>query len=277
MCRLLEVSRSSYYNWLKYPVGKRLERSQELDQQIKAVYFKAKGRYGSPRIAEELNRSGIRVSRPTVAKHMKQMGIKSKFSRKYIVTTDSSHKESVAENILNRDFAALSAREKCVSDITYLPTKDGFLYLTIVMDLFNRDIIGWTLSSNMTARDTVISAVNKAAQNGGFQQNMIFHSDRGVQYAAKATVNTLNSYGVIQSMSRKGDCWDNAVAESFFKSLKTEMIYGYKIMDKKRMRTAVFEYIEIWYRKQRRHSYLGYKTINEFNQVNLKQFFKPVA
>lgn len=126
MCRLLEVSRSSYYNWLQHPIGKRLKRSQELDEQIKAIYFKAKGRYGSPRITEVLNQSGIRVSRPTVAKHMKHMGIKSKFSRKYIITTDSSHKEPVAENIFNRDFAAISTREKCVSDIMYLPTKDRF-------------------------------------------------------------------------------------------------------------------------------------------------------
>ena len=159
---------------------------------------------------------------------------------------------------------------KCVSDITYLP----FLYLTIVMDLFNRDIIGWSLSSNMTAQNTVIAALNKAAKNTLFQDRMIFHSDRGVQYAALATVNTLNSYNIVQSMSRKGNCWDSAVAESLFKSLKTELIYGSKLRNKQQMKTAIFEYLKIWYRKQRRDSYLGYQTIIEFNKKYNKQIFK---
>lgn len=277
MCRVFKVSRSSYYYWLKYPIGKRSQQVKEMENQIQNVYFKAKGCYGSPRIKEELCKSGTDVSLPTVAKYMKRMGLKSKYSRKYKATTDSSHKEPVAENILNRDFTSFSPSRKCVSDITYLPTKDGFLYLTIVMDLFNRDITGWTLSSNMTAQDTVIAAINKAAANSPFQEHMIFHSDRGVQYAAKATVNTLKSYKIIQSMSRKGNCWDNAVAESFFKSLKIELLYGYKLMDKKQMRLAIFEYIEVWYRKQRRHSYLNYQTIEEFNENYRKQNIKYVA
>lgn len=145
------------------------------------------------------------------------------------------------------------------------------------MDLFNRDILGWTLSSNMKAQDTVIAAINKAAVNCPFQNGMIFHSDRGVQYAAQATVNTLKSYEVIQSMSRKANCWDNAVAEAFFKSLKMELIYGNKLMNKNQMRAAIFEYIEIWYRKQRRHSYLDYMTIEEFNEQYKKQNIKNIA
>lgn len=277
MCRVFKVSRSSYYYWLKYPIGKRSQQIKEMEDRIQAVYFKTKGRYGSPRIREELCKSGSDVSLPTVAKYMKRMGLKSKYSRKYKPTIDSSYKESVADNILNRDFSSFSPSSKCVSDITYLPTKDGFLYLTIVMDLFNRDITGWTLSSNMTAQDTVIAAINKAVANSPFQENMIFHSDRGVQYAAKATVNTLKSYNLIQSMSRKGNCWDNAVAESFFKSLKTELLYGYKLMDKKQMGLAIFEYIEVWYRKQRRHSYLNYQTIEEFNEQYRIQNLKNIA
>ena len=277
MCRVLKVSRSSYYYWLKEPRSQRKEHVKILKDKIQTVYFKAKGRYGSPRIKEELCRTGTAVSRPTVAKYMKQMGLKSKLARKFRVTTDSNHKEPVADNILNQDFFSFSPLKKCVSDITYIPTKNGFLYLTIVMDLFNRDIIGWNLSSNMTTKDTVLAAINKAAIQYSFEDRMIFHSDRGTQYASKATRNTLRSYNIVQSMSRAGNCWDNAVAESFFKSLKTELIYGTKLVGAKQMKNRIFEYIEIWYRKQRRHSYLAYQTIEEFNNKYRKQNINNVA
>ena len=277
MCRVLKVSRSSYYYWLREPKSERKEQVKVLKEKIQTAYFKAKGRYGSPRIKEELCRTGTEVSRPTVAKYMKQMGLKSKLARKFRVTTDSNHKEPVAENILNQDFFSFSPLKKCVSDITYIPTKSGFLYLTIVMDLFNRDIIGWNLSSNMTTKDTVLAAINKATSQYSFEDGMVFHSDRGTQYASKATRNTLESYNVVQSMSRARNCWDNAVAESFFKSLKTELIYGTKLMGAKQMRNRIFEYIEIWYRKQRRHSYLDYQTIEEFNNQYRKQNMNNVA
>lgn len=279
MCKVFHISRSSYYKWKKNPFTKSHERRMRIQQQINAVYNLSKGRYGSPRIAEELCAEGTAISRRTVAKHMKAMGLRSKVWRKHKITTDSSHKESVAENLLNRDFVSLSPAVKCVSDITYLKTKEGFLYLTVVIDLFDRDVIGWNISDRMTAQHTVLPAIKKAVKNRNFHKGMIFHSDRGVQYACKATVNTLNSYRIIQSMSRKGNCWDNAVAESFFKSLKTELIYGNKRMCKQDMKTAVFEYIEIWYRKNRRHSYLQYKTIPEFNKskTNTKNNIYPTA
>ena len=145
------------------------------------------------------------------------------------------------------------------------------------MDLFNRDIIGWNLSSNMTTKDTVLAAINKATSQYSFEDGMVFHSDRGTQYASKATRNTLESYNIDQSMSRARNCWDNAVAESFFKSLKTELIYGTKLMGAKQMKNGIFEYIEIWYRKQRRHSYLDYQTIEEFNNQYRKQNMNNVA
>lgn len=170
---------------------------------------------------------------------MKEMGLRSNVWRKHKVTTDSSHKKPVAENILNRDFVSLSPATKCVSDITYLKTKEGFLYLTVVIDLFDRDVIGWNISDGMSAQQTVLPAIKKADANRNFAKGMIFHSDRGVQYACKATVNTLKSYRIIRSMSRKGNCWDNAVAESFFKSLKTELIYGNKLMCKVTVRQTV--------------------------------------
>ena len=277
MCRVLEVSRSGYYYWLRGSKSPQIERSKELKEKIQTAYFKAKGRYGSPCIQVELSRTGTEVSRPTVAKYMKQMGLRSKLARKFRVTADSNHKEPVADNLLNRDFCSFSPLKKCVSDITYIPTKNGFLYLTIVMDLFNRDIIAWNLSANMTAKDTVLAAINKAAVQYSFEEGMLFHSDRGTQYASKATRNTLKSYGVVQSMSRAGNCWDNAVAESFFKSLKTELIYGTKLVGAKQMRNNIFGYIEIWYRKQRRHSYLNYQTIEEFNSEYIKQNINNVA
>ena len=267
MCRVFTISRSSYYKWKKNPAGRRQERRRRIQQDIKDVYDLAKGCYGSPRIAAELRAAGTSISRRTVAKHMKEMDLRSKVWRRYKTTTDSSHKEPVAENILNRDFVCLRPATKCVSDITYIKTTEGFLYLTAVIDLFDRDVIGWNTSDGMSAQQTVLPAIKKANENRSFAQGMIFHSDRGVQYACKATVNTLNSYSITQSMSRKGNCWDNAVAESFFKSLKTELIYGKKLMSKQQMKTAIFEYIEIWYRKNRRHSYLQYKTIPEFNKM----------
>ena len=278
MCRVFTISRSSYYKWKKNS-GRRQERLRNIRQDIKDAYDLAKGRYGSPRITEELRATGRSISRRTVAKHMKEMGLRSKVWRRYKITTDSSHKEPVAENILNRDFVCLSPATKCVSDITYIKTTEGFLYLTAVIDLFDRDVIGWNTSDGMSAQQTVLPAIKKANANRNFVKGMLFHSDRGVQYACKATVNTLNSYNITQSMSRKANCWDNAVAESFFKSLKTELIYGKKLMSKQQMKTAIFEYIEIWYRKKRRHSYLKYKTIPEFNKYksNSNNNFFPDA
>lgn len=279
MCKVLKVSRSSYYRWVGgLGISKRQQRQMDIQQHIKEVFSQTKSRYGSPRLHRELLTKGVNVSKVTVAKYMRNMGLKSKYvTRKYRPTTDSSHREPVAPNILNREFTACLCGQKCVSDITYIPTKGGFVYLTVVMDLFNRDIIGWTLSGDMTAQNTVIAALHKAAKNATFQEGMIFHSDRGVQYAAKATVNTLHSYKIVQSMSRKGNCWDNAVAESFFKSLKMELIYGSKLVDKNQMKTIIFEYIEIWYRRQRRHSYLDNMTILEFNNKYIVNNFNYVA
>lgn len=237
MCRVLKVSRSSYYYWLRAPKSQYKEQIKELKVKLQEVYFRAKGRYGSPRIKEELCQTGTKVSTPTVAKYMKEMSLRSKLARKFRVTTNSNHKEPVADNLLKRDFFSVSSLRKLVSDITYIPTKNGFIYLTIVMDLFNRDIIAWNLSPNMTAKDTVLVAINNGA----------------------------------------GNCWDNAVAESFFKTLKTKLIYGTKSIGAKQMRTKIFEYIEIWHRKQRRHSYLGYQTIEEFNNQYLKQSINNVA
>lgn len=264
MCQLLQVSRSSFYYWRKHPTGKRLEAKEALKTKIKDAYFDNKGLYGSPRLAVEITCSGTPVSRTTVAHHMKEMDLKSKTRGKFKVTTDSTHKEPVCDNLLNRQFNPPAAAMRWVSDITYIPTLEGFLYLTTIIDLFDRKVIGWSISDGMTTDETVITALNMAVKKRKPIEGMIFHSDRGVQYASSKTRNLVTSYKIKQSMSRKGNCWDNAVAESFFKTLKTEMIYGFKQISKEKMRTELFEYIEIWYNRKRRHSFLNNLNIEEF-------------
>lgn len=213
------MSRSSYYAWLVEPFGKRNRKSQELGQKIKTAYFLAHGRNGSPRLAMDLRALGTIVSRPTVARHMKDIGLRSKLSKRFKTSTESSHKYNVAPNLLNRDFSRDEPVEACVSDITYVPCLDGFLYLTAVLDLCDRKPIGWAISDSMSASSTVLPAIRMANRNRPFKEGMIFHSDRGVQYASKQTVNVLKSLNVAQSMSRKGNCWDNAVAESWKKRM----------------------------------------------------------
>lgn len=266
MCKVLKVSRSAYYHWLIDPIGKRRRTYMELDEKIKKAYFVARGRNGSPRLAKDLQVAGTHVSQITVARHMKQMGMRSKLSKRFKVTTDSSHDYKVAPNLLNRAFRRDEPSEACVSDLTYIPCLDGFLYLTMVLDLFDRKPIGWSMSDKMSAASTVIPAIRMANSNRPFTQGMIFHSDRGVQYACKKTINVLKSLKVKQSMSRKGNCWDNAVAESFFKSFKSEQIFGIKLRTKEEMSLIVFEYIEHWYNHRRRFSALGNLTIDEFWQ-----------
>lgn len=264
MCQLLHVSRSSFYYWRKYPTGKRFEKKEALNNKIKSVYFENKGLYGSPRIAVEITCSGMSVSRTTVALHMKEMDLKSKTRGKFKVTTDSTHKEPICDNLLDRQFNPPAPTMTWVSDITYIPTLEGFLYLTTIIDLFDRKVIGWSISEGMTTDETVVAALNMAVKKRKPIEDMIFHSDRGVQYASSKTRNLIASYKIKQSMSRKGNCWDNAVAESFFKTLKTEMIYGFKQISKERMKKDLFEYIEIWYNRKRRHSFLNNLNIEEF-------------
>jgi len=272
MCQVLQVSSSGYYRWKSKVISNRVQRMNQIKEKITFIYFESKQRYGSPRITIELQSLGYKISRITVAKYMKQMGIRSRLSKKFKITTDSKHNYLVVENILNRQFKPSLPSKVWVSDITYIHTKEGFLYLTTVIDLYDRKIIGWSLSETMSTEATILSAWRMATRNRNVEQGLIFHSDRGVQYANNKFANVLNSYKKItRSMSRKGNCWDNAVAESFFKSLKTELIYGNKLISKEQMKLEIFEYIEIWYNKKRRHSALNYATIDEFNnQFNYK-------
>lgn len=265
MCKVLKVGRRSYYDWKSPNIPERKQRELFLKQEIKRVYFAAKQRYGSPRITSEMEALGNKVSRITVAKYMKQMGLRSKLAKKFKTTTDSSHQMAIMPNLLNRMFNPAGPGKVWVSDITYIRTKEGFLYLTTVIDLYDRKCIGWSLSHGMSTEETTLAAFKMAVGNRQPEKGLIFHSDRGIQYASKVFANMLGSYKTIKrSMSRKGNCWDNAVAESFFKTLKTEQVYGNKLISKQQMKLELFEYIEIWYNRKRRHSALENKTIEEF-------------
>lgn len=277
MCQVLKVGRSSYYAWLKHKPSKKEKRDKVLTEQIQEVYFDSKQRYGSPRITEELRSQGIKVSRPKVAKMMQNMGLSSKLGKKFIPsTTDSKHNKDISPNLLDRNFKAIKRGTVWVSDITYIATLEGFLYLTTIIDLYDRKVVGWAISEGMSTQETVLSAWYMALNNRSIQGKLIFHSDRGVQYASTSFRNALKADSVLQSMSRRANCWDNAVAESFFKSLKTEAIYGLRLVSKLEMKAILFEYIEVWYNRKRRHSYIGNKTILEL-EVQDNQFFKSVA
>src|SRR5690606_3913372 len=244
-------------------------------RQITSIYFASKQRYGSPRITIELNVLGYKISRITVAKYMKELGLRSKLSKKFKVTTDSKHNYLVVENVLDRNFIVAHPSKVWVSDITYIQTKEGFLYLTTIIDLYDRKMIGWGLSKGMSTNETTLAAWKRAIRNRSVQKGLIFHSDRGIQYANNKFANTIESYGVTRSMSSKGNCGANAGAESFFESLKTGVSYGNKLVRKEQMELEIFEYIQIWYNKKRRHGTLNYKTIEEFN--NQSNIYKNVA
>lgn len=273
MCKVLHVGLRSYYDWKSNAVSDRTLKAIVMKKEIEAVYFIKKQRYGSPRITAELHAKGIRISRNTVAKYMKSMGLRSKLGRKFKTTTDSTHSHRIMENFLNREFTVKKPSKAWVSDITYIHTKEGVLYLTTIIDLYDRKCIGWSISNGMSAEETTLAAWKMAIKNRDIAKGLVFHSDRGVQYACEKFANTVDSYKLItRSMSRKGNCWDNAVAESFFKTLKSEQIYGNKLVCKEQMKMNLFEYIELWYNTERRHSAIGNLTIKEFwnQKSNLK-------
>jgi putative transposase len=267
MCKLFKVSRSGFYAWSNSSPSERSIENRHLTDQIVKAHLNSKKIYGSPRITIELNNQGIKVSRPRVARLMKKARIRSIVKTKFKVTTDSRHEYPIVENKLDRQFKPETTGTAWVSDITYIKTKQGWLYLTIVLDLGDRKVIGWSLSTTMKAAETVVPAWRMAENNRPVRQALMFHSDRGVQYACNEFKSLLAPNPLItRSMSRKGNCWDNAVAESFFKSLKTELVYQNKFLNKEEAALAVFEYIEIWYNRKRLHSALGYMSPQDFGE-----------
>ena len=259
MAKVFGVSRSGYYAWEKRGLSCHAKTDQQVAEHIKELFGKHYNRYGSPRMWHELKSLGWRISRKRVERLMRELKLYARKPRKYVKTTDSTHDLSVAANILCRDFSAAFPGEKWVSDITYLRTDIGWMYLTVVIDLWDRKVIGWSMEGDLRAK-YVCMALAMAALNRPPRAGLIFHSDRGVQYCSEEFRHTLFQLcpTARQSMSRKGNCWDNACAESFFKTLKVELDELKRGCSKKHLQTLVFEYIEVYYNRCRRHSALGY-------------------
>jgi len=268
MALVFGVSRSAYYQWAKNGVSKRQEKTDsELLRLIRQIVARHYRRYDSPRVRKELLQVyGKQVSLKKVARLMRENGLNARKKRKFIPTTDSNHTFEVCENILNREFYARKGGQKWVSDITYLRTENGWVYLTVVIDLYDRQVLGWALSTGLETAATTIAALEMAVKNRAPEKGLIFHSDRGVQYCAQSYRDALRKScpTVRQSMSRKGNCWDNACAESFFKTLKREL----ETLDGKHsaaeVRQSVFFYIEAYYNRIRLHSVLDYIAPNVF-------------
>jgi transposase InsO family protein len=266
MAGLFGVSRSAYYRWTREGVSEsRGKADAELVSLIREIVRKHHRRYGILRVREELRREyGKRVSRKKVARLMRENGLNARRRRKFIPTTNSNHELAVCENLLDRQFHAARGGEKWVSDITYLRTQNGWVYLTVVLDLFDRKVIGWALSVDLEAVHTTVAALKMAFKNRAVQDGLVFHSDRGVQYCAKSFRDLLHlKYPTVrQSMSRKGNCWDNACAESFFKTLKVELETLDGRYSAAEVRQSVFLYIEAYYNRVRIHSALDYAAPN---------------
>ena len=268
MCSVFQVSRSGYYAWSKRPESKRSKENRELSQEIAAIHRESDGIYGSPKIHGELQRRGKRHGKNRIVRLMRKDGLYSKTQRKFRVTTDSNHSQPVAPNLLNREFTPARANQAWVCDITYIWTAEGWLYLAIVMDLFSRTIVGWSMAERMT-RQLAMDALTLAAKRRNPPRGLLHHSDRGSQYASDDYQALLTKHGMVCSMSRTGNCWDNAPAESFFGILKRELIYHKRYLSRSQARQSIFNYIERFYNRRRIHSSLGYLTPNEFEELKL--------
>lgn len=255
-CEALGVSRSGYYAWRGQPQSGRSEANDRLLGEIAQIHRQYDRRYGSPRMAEELRSRGFSCGEHRVARLMRQAGIRAKAPRRFTVTTDSAHPEPVAPNALNRQFEVARPNEVWASDITYLWTAEGWLYLAVILDLHSRLVVGWATSARIDTELT-LQALHRALQRRQIETGVIHHSDRGVQYASRQYQQLLRNNGITCSMSRKGNCWDNAVVESFFATLKKERIHGERFATRQQAQTALFEYIEMFYNRVRRHSTLG--------------------
>ncbi|MDR7370290.1 IS3 family transposase [Flavobacterium aquidurense] len=273
ICKILSVSRSGFHYWSQRKPSKRTLYNLALIEQIKKIHYRNKKRYGSPPIARELKAIGINASEKLIRKLMKQASLETIFKRKFKITTNSSHCYPVVENKLDREFTVKDKNEVWVSDITYIRTAKRWLYLTTVIDLFDRKVIGWSLSSTITARNTSICAFRMALANRPIVNNtsLLFHSDRGIQYACGEFVREIENHrSVARSMSGKGNCWDNAVAESFFKTLKVELIYQNYFQNKHEAESSISEYIEKFYNTNRRHKHLNNMNILEYQKLQNK-------
>ena len=268
MCRVLKVSRSGFYASRKSVPSARARTDERLRVKVRAIHKMSRGRYGSPRIHAELQERGERVSRKRVARLMGEEGLRGKKRRRYKVTTNSNHTYPVAPNVLDRKFGVdeIDAPDQVwAADITYVPTREGWLYLAIVLDLASRLVVGWSMGETLES-SLAVDALNMAIQRRRPAAGLLHHSDRGVQYASIEYRALLEGKQAVASMSRKGNCWDNAVAESFFATLKRELADGADWPTREAARAAVFDYVEVWYNRRRRHSALGYVSPEQYEE-----------
>lgn len=263
MCRVLEIPRSSYYKKQRNITSKRALENQRIKVEIKKIFIESKERYGSPRITEQLRRIGINCNRKRVARLMREEGLRAKIFRRYKVTTKSDHNKTRNKNILNGKFETERSNQIWSGDITYIRTEEGWLYLAAVMDIYSRKIVGWQTDKRITSR-LVEEAMEKALREN--KKPEIFHSDQGVQYASYGFRKILRENKISQSMSRRGNCYDNAITESFFHTLKTELVKQNKYKTRLEARLSLFEYIEIFYNRKRLHSSLGYLSPVEYEK-----------
>jgi transposase InsO family protein len=267
ICRVLQVSRSGFFAWLRRGPSRRQRRQEELIQKIKAAHQENRELYGSPRVHRALLIDGQNVSRNTVAKLMRQANIRAKTKRRFVPrTTNSAHQQPVAGNLLGRDFTAAGPDRKWVADITYVPTQEGWLYLAAVLDVWSRRIVGWSMADHLET-ELVSDALQMALQRRAPAEGLLHHSDRGVQYASDDYQRRLADNGIGVSMSGKGDCWDNAVMESFWATLKTELVHQQDYPTHEQARASIFEYIEVFYNRKRLHSSLDYVSPEAFEAV----------
>ena len=265
MCDVLGVGSSSFYDWLRGQPSARTKENQKLAIKIKEIFMDSRCNYGTRRIRHMLLSQGVKISRRRVGKLMKKQNLCCKTKRKFKLTTDSKHLYSISPNLLERDFTALHPDQKYVGDITYIWTAEGWLYLATVIDLYSRRIVGWSMDKNMKAElvnDAFLMALWKRKPNRG----LIWHTDRGSQYASISHRKILKEHYVTQSMSRKGDCWDNSVAESFFHTLKTELTHHVFFKTREEAKQAIFEYIEVFYNRNRIHSANDYLSPADFEK-----------
>ena len=266
MCRVLEVSRSGFYAWLDRPESRRSKRHRYLTKRIRQIHLETKQIYGSPRIHGDLTDEGEKVGENTVALLMQNANIRSKVYKRFVATTDSRNTKKSADNILNQNFVAQRPNRKWVSDVTFIPTRQGWLFLAAIMDLYSRRVIGWAMS-NKNNSELTENALKMACTQRGDVKGVLLHSDQGNTYSSVTYQKLLHKIGATCSMSRKGNFWDNAPMESFFHSLKTEWVVFEKYQTCSEARSSIFSYIELFYNRKRRHSTIGNKSPMAFEEA----------
>ncbi len=266
LCRFMSVSRSAYYDWLAAPKTAREEENEALTEKLKSLFKQSRATYGSRRLKRKLSEQRFQVSRRRIIRLMKKAGLYCKTRKKFRATTDSSHNKPIADNLLDRQFNVTEPDRYYVGDITYIATDEGWLYLAVVIDLFSRMVIGWSMDKTMKAQlvnDALLMAIWKRKPSKG----LVWHTDRGSQYASDSHRKLLGDHGIIQSMSRKGNCWDNAVSESFFHTLKTELVHHQKFRTRDEAKQVIFEYIEVFYNRERLHSANDYLSPKDYEEL----------